>query len=195
VIAAPPAARPDGTLDGNVTYRLNQPGAEALVADLRELSPVDGSKLPDHYLAELRRVGRRRGYARVAREVYRNVGSMIAARALYGRVTAPITSVSPADRSVRTRRASLRRKALHHGDRRAAAQLCAQAASSSFACYLRSWSASRSITQGRKMSDWCAAFPARTPSATANAIAGIGVATSPQAKTPLTVVSFIASVL
>src|SRR5436190_311842 len=34
--------------------------------------------------------------------------------------------------------------------------LCAQAASSSFACYLRSWSASRSITQGRKMSDWLA---------------------------------------
>jgi pimeloyl-ACP methyl ester carboxylesterase len=52
---------------------------------------VDGSKLPDHYLAELSRVGRRRGYARVAREVYRNVGSMIAARALYGRVTAPVT--------------------------------------------------------------------------------------------------------
>src|ERR671936_2657770 len=26
---------------------------------------LDGSKLPDHYLAELRRVGRRRGYARV----------------------------------------------------------------------------------------------------------------------------------
>src|SRR5437867_5191661 len=54
---------------------------------------VDGSKLPDHYLAELRRVGRRRGYARVAREVYRNVGSMIAARALYGRVRAPVTVV------------------------------------------------------------------------------------------------------
>jgi pimeloyl-ACP methyl ester carboxylesterase len=33
---------------------------------------VDGSKLPDHYLAELRRVGRRRGYPRVAREVFRN---------------------------------------------------------------------------------------------------------------------------
>jgi pimeloyl-ACP methyl ester carboxylesterase len=46
---------------------------------------ADGSKLPDHYLAELRRVGRRRGYPRVAREVYRNVDSMIAARALYGR--------------------------------------------------------------------------------------------------------------
>jgi pimeloyl-ACP methyl ester carboxylesterase len=54
---------------------------------------VDGSKLPHHYLAELRRVGRRRGYPRVAREVYRNVDSMIAARALYGRVTAPVTVI------------------------------------------------------------------------------------------------------
>jgi pimeloyl-ACP methyl ester carboxylesterase len=53
----------------------------------------DGSKLPDHYLVELRRVGRRRGYPRVAREVYRNVDSMIAARLLYGRVTAPVTVV------------------------------------------------------------------------------------------------------
>jgi pimeloyl-ACP methyl ester carboxylesterase len=54
---------------------------------------VDGSKLPDHYLAELRRVGRRRGYPRVAREVYCNVDSMIAARARYGRVTAPVTLI------------------------------------------------------------------------------------------------------
>jgi pimeloyl-ACP methyl ester carboxylesterase len=54
---------------------------------------VDGSKLPDHYLAELRRVGRRRGYPHVAREVFRNVDSMIAARALYGRVTVPVTLV------------------------------------------------------------------------------------------------------
>jgi pimeloyl-ACP methyl ester carboxylesterase len=54
---------------------------------------VDGSKLPAHYLAELRRVGRRHGYARVAREVYRNVESMIAARDRYGRVTAPSTVV------------------------------------------------------------------------------------------------------
>ena len=48
-------------------------------------------KLPDHYLTELRRVGRRRGYPRVAREVYRNVESMIAARALYARVGVPVT--------------------------------------------------------------------------------------------------------
>jgi pimeloyl-ACP methyl ester carboxylesterase len=54
---------------------------------------VDGSKLPNHYLAELRRVGRRRGYPHVAREVYRNVDSMIATRALYGRVTAPVTLI------------------------------------------------------------------------------------------------------
>jgi len=53
----------------------------------------DHNKLPAHYLTELRRVGRRKGYARVAREVYRNVDSMIAARALYDRVTAPVTLV------------------------------------------------------------------------------------------------------
>jgi pimeloyl-ACP methyl ester carboxylesterase len=53
----------------------------------------DGSKLPDHYLAELRRVGRRHGYSRVAREVFRNVDSMIAARGLYARVTAPVTLI------------------------------------------------------------------------------------------------------
>jgi len=53
----------------------------------------DGSKLPNHYLAELRRVSRRRGYPRVAREVFRNVDSMIAARALYGRVTAPVALI------------------------------------------------------------------------------------------------------
>jgi pimeloyl-ACP methyl ester carboxylesterase len=52
---------------------------------------LDGRKLPDHYLAELRRVGRRPGYARVARAVFDNVDSMIAARELYGRVTAPVT--------------------------------------------------------------------------------------------------------
>ena len=53
----------------------------------------DGSKLPKHYLAELPRVGRRHGYPRVAREVFRNVDSMIAARALYGRVTTPVTLI------------------------------------------------------------------------------------------------------
>jgi pimeloyl-ACP methyl ester carboxylesterase len=54
---------------------------------------LDGSKLPKHYLVELRRVGRRHGYPRVAREVFRNVESMIAARALYARVTTPVTLI------------------------------------------------------------------------------------------------------
>src|SRR2546425_6572944 len=54
---------------------------------------LDGSKLPNHYLAELRRVGRRHGYSRVAREVFRNVDSMIAVRRLYGRVSAPVTLI------------------------------------------------------------------------------------------------------
>jgi pimeloyl-ACP methyl ester carboxylesterase len=52
---------------------------------------LDGRKLQDHYLDELRRVGRRPGYARVARAVFRNVNSMVAARELYGSVTAPVT--------------------------------------------------------------------------------------------------------
>jgi pimeloyl-ACP methyl ester carboxylesterase len=52
---------------------------------------VDGRKLPEHYLAELRRVGRRPGYTRVARAVFRNVDSMVAARELYGRVATPVT--------------------------------------------------------------------------------------------------------
>src|SRR5207244_11247981 len=50
---------------------------------------LDGSKLPEHYLAELRRVGRRHGYPRVVREVFHNVDSMIAAGAPEGRVNAP----------------------------------------------------------------------------------------------------------
>jgi pimeloyl-ACP methyl ester carboxylesterase len=54
---------------------------------------LDPSKVPDHYLSELRRVGRRCGYPRVAREVFRNVDSMIAARTLYGRITAPVTLI------------------------------------------------------------------------------------------------------
>jgi pimeloyl-ACP methyl ester carboxylesterase len=54
---------------------------------------LDGAKLPDHYLAELGRVGRRRGYPRVARDVFGNVESMIAARPLYAQVPAPVTLV------------------------------------------------------------------------------------------------------
>jgi pimeloyl-ACP methyl ester carboxylesterase len=74
----------------------------------------DGSKLPDHYLAELRRVGRRRGYPRVAREVFRNVDSMVAARALYGRVTAPVTLVYGDDDWSRASERDANRALLQH---------------------------------------------------------------------------------
>jgi pimeloyl-ACP methyl ester carboxylesterase len=49
--------------------------------------------LPDHYLDELRRVGRRPGYPVVARAVYRNLESLIAARERYARINVPVTPV------------------------------------------------------------------------------------------------------
>ena len=53
----------------------------------------DPAKLPDHYLTELRHVGRRRGYARVARAIFGNVESMLAARTLYQHVSVPVTLI------------------------------------------------------------------------------------------------------
>jgi pimeloyl-ACP methyl ester carboxylesterase len=53
----------------------------------------DPRRLPDHYLAELRRVGRRPGYSAVARAIYRNLGSLIAARDRYARISVPVTLV------------------------------------------------------------------------------------------------------
>ena len=53
----------------------------------------DPRDLPDHYLAELRRVGRRPGYPAVARAIYRNLDSLIAARERYPRITVPVTLV------------------------------------------------------------------------------------------------------
>jgi pimeloyl-ACP methyl ester carboxylesterase len=51
------------------------------------------SRLPDHYVDELRRVGRRPGYPTVARAIYRNLESLIAARERYARIDAPVTLV------------------------------------------------------------------------------------------------------
>jgi pimeloyl-ACP methyl ester carboxylesterase len=50
-------------------------------------------RLPDHYLAELRRVGRRPGYPAVARAIYRNLDSLIAARDRYAQISVPVTLV------------------------------------------------------------------------------------------------------
>jgi pimeloyl-ACP methyl ester carboxylesterase len=53
----------------------------------------DPRNFPDHYLNELRRVGRRRGYPAVARAIYRNLGSLIAARERYAGINTPVTLV------------------------------------------------------------------------------------------------------
>jgi pimeloyl-ACP methyl ester carboxylesterase len=53
----------------------------------------DPSRMPDHYLDELRRVGRRPGYPNVARAIYRNLESLIAARTRYPRISVPVTLV------------------------------------------------------------------------------------------------------
>ena len=107
VVAINPYDYPGGVARANRTASIyvgaaRLPGVGPIVTRM-ENEPVlgivlrgglfDGSKLPDHYLAELRRVGRRQGYPRVAREVFGNVTSMISARAVYARVAAPITLV------------------------------------------------------------------------------------------------------
>jgi pimeloyl-ACP methyl ester carboxylesterase len=53
----------------------------------------DPRQLPDHYLDELRRVGRRPGYPTVARAIYRNLDSLIAGRGRYERINVPVTLV------------------------------------------------------------------------------------------------------
>jgi pimeloyl-ACP methyl ester carboxylesterase len=53
----------------------------------------DASRLPNEFITELRRSGRRRGYAQVSRAVARNLPSLIAARDLYAQVSAPVTLV------------------------------------------------------------------------------------------------------
>jgi pimeloyl-ACP methyl ester carboxylesterase len=53
----------------------------------------DPRHLPDHYLDELARVGRRPGYPVVARAILRNLDSLIAARDRYARINVPVTLV------------------------------------------------------------------------------------------------------
>ena len=66
---------------------------------------VDKSKLPEDFLFELLRSGRRKGYSRVARAIYRSLAGFNRARHSYPKVSAPVTLVygdhdwsRPADR-------------------------------------------------------------------------------------------------
>jgi pimeloyl-ACP methyl ester carboxylesterase len=54
---------------------------------------VDNASLPDDFIAELRRSGRRSGYSRVARAVYRSLKGFERARDRYRDVAAPVTLV------------------------------------------------------------------------------------------------------
>ncbi len=54
---------------------------------------VDKTKLPEGFLVELLRSGRREGYSRVARAIYRSLKGFNRARHRYAKVTAPVTLV------------------------------------------------------------------------------------------------------
>ena len=54
---------------------------------------VDKSALPDDFLVELRRSGRRRGYSRVSRAIYRSLKGFVKARDRYRDVSVPVTLV------------------------------------------------------------------------------------------------------
>jgi pimeloyl-ACP methyl ester carboxylesterase len=54
---------------------------------------VDKTKLPEDFLVELLRSGRREGYSKVARAIYRSLRGFTRARIRYAKVTAPVTLV------------------------------------------------------------------------------------------------------
>jgi pimeloyl-ACP methyl ester carboxylesterase len=54
---------------------------------------VDNSTLPDDFIAELRRSGRRKGYPRVSRAIYRSLKGFTKARDRYPDVSVPVTLV------------------------------------------------------------------------------------------------------
>jgi pimeloyl-ACP methyl ester carboxylesterase len=54
---------------------------------------VDNSTLPDDFVAELRRSGRRKGYSRVSRAIYRSLKGFAKARDRYRDVSVPVTLV------------------------------------------------------------------------------------------------------
>jgi pimeloyl-ACP methyl ester carboxylesterase len=54
---------------------------------------VDSRRLPKDFLVELRKSGRRKGYPKVARAIYRSLNGFIDARRRYSDVKAPVTLV------------------------------------------------------------------------------------------------------
>jgi pimeloyl-ACP methyl ester carboxylesterase len=54
---------------------------------------VDNATLPDDFIVELRKSGRRKGYTHVARAVYRSLKGFVKARDRYRDVAVPVTLV------------------------------------------------------------------------------------------------------
>jgi pimeloyl-ACP methyl ester carboxylesterase len=107
VVALNPYDYPSGLERGNLLARfiisgVRLPVLGPLLAGL-EPRPVmravlhggffDDARLPEDFLSELLRSGRRQGYSTVARAVYRSLPSFIGARARYPEVNAPVTLV------------------------------------------------------------------------------------------------------
>lgn len=64
-----------------------------IVARIMRAGVYDPRDMPDDFIDELARVGRRPGYSRVARAVFRSLPSYVAARKLYSAIKSPVTLV------------------------------------------------------------------------------------------------------
>jgi len=107
VVAFNPYDYPSGLERGNLFARLiissvRAPGVGPLFAALENESimkgvmrggVVDKTALPDDFIVELRKSGRRKGYPKVARAVYRSLKGFVKARDRYRDVAVPVTLV------------------------------------------------------------------------------------------------------
>ncbi|WP_156759894.1 alpha/beta fold hydrolase [Microbacterium karelineae] len=64
-----------------------------ILRDILRGGYVDTSKLPEHFVDELSRSGRRHDYWRVSRAIFRSLESFDRARERYGRISTPVTLV------------------------------------------------------------------------------------------------------
>ncbi|HEX4586700.1 MAG TPA: alpha/beta hydrolase [Mycobacterium sp.] len=107
VVAVNPYDYPSGVERGNLFARfiigsVRMPGLGPVFAMLENRplmkgvmqgGVVDNSTLPDDFIAELRKSGRRKGYPRVARAVYRSLNGFAKTRDRYREVAVPVTLV------------------------------------------------------------------------------------------------------
>jgi len=107
VVAFNPYDYPSGLERGNLFARfiigsVRMPGLGRIFAQLENRplmtgvmrgGVVDNATLPSDFIVELRRSGRRKGYPRVARAVYRSLKGFVDARDRYRDLSVPVTLV------------------------------------------------------------------------------------------------------